>query len=153
VKVLEVVIEPGTHPGTDMVFERECSDEPDYVEPGDVRIVFSDADEDIRFKRHTVILDDLVVHTKICLRDALTGCKETMQGHPGYPQGLVLEIPAGVQNKEHIEIPGKGMPKKGAVGAYGTLHLFVDVVAGDEERAALRGHKDLVEQIFKSPEA
>jgi len=152
VKTLDVVIEPGTHPGTDRVFERECSDEPDYAEPGDVRIVFNDADEDFRFKRHTTAFDDLVVYTRICLRDALLGCKETMYGHPGYPQGLVVEIPAGIQNKGHIEIPDKGMPKRGITGAYGTLHVFIDVVASEDEKAALRNNRDAVEQIFKGVE-
>lgn len=148
-KTLEVTIEPGMLPGEVIRFPRECSDQHEYAEAGDVHIVLQEADEEIRFRRHPgQHRDDLTVTTSIRLQDALLGCTERMEGHPGYPQGLVVEIPAGIQNKEKLEIAGRGMPRRG--GGRGALHVLVEVKASEEERAALRRSAEAIRAVFTS---
>jgi DnaJ homolog subfamily A member 2 len=144
-KSLDFKIEPGMRPGEVLRFSNECSDQVEFVEAGDVHINLQEADEDIRFKRLNGG-DDLQVSTKIGLKESLLGCKERMDTHPGHPQGLVVDIPVGVQNGDVIRIEGEGMPRKS--GGRGALHVTVYVVASDAEKAGLQKGREFVEKIF-----
>ena len=146
-KVLDFKIEPGMRPGEVLRFPNECSDQVEFMEPGDVHIHLQEADEDIRFKRHGSS-DDLAVKTQVGLKDALLGCKERMDGHPAHPQGLVVDIPLGVQNGEVIRIEGEGMPRKG--GGRGALHVTVFVVASNAEKELLGKGREALEKMFSS---
>ena len=146
-KGLDVIIQPGMRPGEVIRFPKECSDQEEYEEPGDVHIVLQEADEDCRFRRVTAVADDLIVRTTISLENALLGCKEKMEGHPGHPQGLVVEIPAGVQNGENFAIEGEGLPRK--EGGRGKLVVVVEVRASDAEKGALRKNADTIRSIFR----
>jgi DnaJ family protein A protein 2 len=145
-KVLEISVSPGMRPKEMIVFPQECSDNHDFLESGDVHIILQEADEDIRFKR--VGGDDLFVGTTIGLRDALLGCKERFDGHPGHPQGLEIEIPVGVQNGDVIIVVGEGMPKKG--GGRGDIRLSVSVKATDAEKSLLKAGREKVLEVFTS---
>jgi DnaJ-class molecular chaperone len=145
-KALDFKIEPGMYPGTILKFANECSDQAEYVEPGDVHIHLHEADEAIRFKR--LGRDDLQVSTQIGLKDSLLGCEERMQTHPAHPQGLVIEIPVGVQNGEVIRLVGEGMPRRG--GGRGDLHITVAVVASAAEKALLVKGREALESVFSN---
>ena len=151
-KVLEVVIQPGMVPGDVIKFEKECSDQEDYEEPGDVHIVLQSADEEgLRFRRSPLNAHDLVVQLTASLTDSLLGSEQVVEGHPGHPEGLSIKIPVGVQNKERIEVAGEGMIRRaGPAGAgtssfeQGTLHVIVDVRATAAEKEKLMaGAEDL----------
>jgi len=142
-KVLDFKIEPGMKPGDILQFLGECSDQSEYSEPGDVHIHLQEADEAGRFKR---VGDDLRATTTVGLKDALLGCKERMDTHPAHPQGLVIEIPVGVQHGDLIRIEGEGMPRKG--GGRGALHIVVNVVASAAEKSALTRGRAAIEGIF-----
>jgi DnaJ family protein A protein 2 len=131
---LQTRITPGMRPGTVIVFPGECSDNPDFVEAGDVQIRLQEADEDIRFSRRDGG-DDLKATMRLWLRDSLLGYTESIKGHPGYPDGLAVTVPAGTQNGETIVVPDRGMPRKD--GGHGALHILVHVVASPEEKALL----------------
>jgi molecular chaperone DnaJ len=135
-KKLEVVIEPGMKPGDTIVFPKECSDQHEYGEAGDVHIVFQVADEDSGFKRSG---DDLLISVQIGLRQALLGCTEVVKGHPAHLEGLHVDIPAGVQNGETVVILEEGMPRRGAQGAKGrgSLRVLVNVQVTALEKAAI----------------
>ncbi len=144
-KILDVVCTPGMRPHERIEFVGECSDQHEYAAPGDVHIVLQEADEDIRFKRiHGT--DDLAATTTIGLKDALLGCSEKMETHPAHPQGLVVEIPVGIQHGDTIVIDGEGMPKKG--GGRGALRIGVSVRATNAERAVLNSNKDALRLMF-----
>jgi DnaJ-class molecular chaperone len=132
-------------PGTLFTFAGECSDNPDFVEAGDVQIRLQEADEEIRFSRRDGG-DDLKVSTTIGLRDALLGCTETMHGHPGYPGGLTITIPVGVQNGEVVIVADRGMPRKD--GGHGALHIHVHVVPSPEEKAILATKAVEIQALF-----
>jgi len=135
-KKLEVVIEPGMKPGDTIIFPRECSDQHEYTEPGDVHIVFQAADEDSGFMRSG---DDLLIGVQIGLRQALLGSEEVVKGHPAHLEGLYVTIPAGVQNGETVVVADEGMPRRGAQGAkgHGSLRVLVTVQVTSAEKEAL----------------
>ena len=142
-KVLDFKIEPGMTPGTVLTFANECSDQAEYIEPGDVHIHLQEADEVTRFKRSG---SDLQATTQISLKNALLGCEERMDTHPAHPQGLVIEIPAGVQNGEVIRIVGEGMPRK---GGRGDLLVTVGVVVSAAEKEMIVKGREALEKIFE----
>jgi DnaJ-class molecular chaperone len=144
-KVLHGNIQPGMRPGDSLQFPGECSDTAEYSEPGDVNIHLQDADEDIRFKRISGT-DDLKAAVTICLKDALLGREEKIHTHPAHPQGLIVEIPVGVQHGDSIFLEGKGMPRKS--GGYGRLQVMVSVIASEAEKKALVAGAEKLREIF-----
>ncbi len=148
-KTLTVEIQPGMRPGEELIFANACSDHEDFLEPGDVHIRLQQADEEGRVRRYLDRSDDLCVRTSISLRDALLGCTERVEGHPGHPQGLVVEIPAGVQNGEKILVAREGMPVRG--GGRGNFWMLVEVKCRDEEREILRAQRGALEEMFRQP--
>ncbi len=146
-KNLDVVIEPGMRPGETIIFSRECSDQHDYMEAGDVHIVLHQADEDGAFKRGGGGRDDLMTERTITLKSALVGSSERLEGHPGHPQGLVVEIPAGVQNGEVLVIPGEGMPIRQG-GGRGALHVRVRVTVTEAEKEVLKAKGEEIRSLF-----
>lgn len=132
---LTAKILPGMRPGETLVFPKECSDQPEFAEPGDVHINLQEADEAIEFRRMTNT-DDLQARVSISLKGALLGCSEKLMTHPAHPDGLVVAIPAGTQNGEVIRIPGEGMRQKS--GGRGVLHVTVSITVSAAERALLK---------------
>jgi len=144
-KTVEINIVPGMIPHEVLLFPKECSDNERYAEAGDLQIVLQEADEDIPFKR-IKFTDDLLVHTTICLRDMLLGSTRTFEGHPAHPQGLLVEIPVGVQNGDVFVVSREGMPRKG--GGRGDLRVAVAVKAIEGEVATLKTARAVLEGIF-----
>ena len=138
---VDVVIEPGMRPGEAIVFPRECSDQLEYEEAGDLHIVLVQGQEEgetfVRLGGGSS--DDLGTEVTIGLCDALTGCSVVREGHPGHPGGLRMELPAGVQNGEVVRIAGEGMPVRGPIdGRRGDLHVRVRVVMTESEKGILQ---------------
>ena len=100
-KTLHANIEPGMRPGEVLVFANECSDDPQYMEPGDVNIILQEADEQNNaWKR---IEDDLYTDLAITLKECLLGAEKQITTHPGYPGGLAVVVPVGAQHNDcHI---------------------------------------------------
>jgi len=144
-KAFDFRIEPGMRPGEVLRFPNECSDQLEYSEPGDVHIHLQEADETIRFRR-VGSTDDLQASTTIHLKDSLLGCKERFDTHPGHPQGLVIDIPVGVQHGDVITVVGEGMPRRG--GGRGNLLVTVSLVATDEEKKLLVSGREHLEKMF-----
>ena len=143
-KGIDFMIEPGMKPGDVLKFPNECSDMTEFHEPGDVHIHLQEADENGRFKRSGD--NDLRVTTQITLKDALLGCKERMDTHPAHPQGLLIEIPVGVQHGDVIRVEDEGMPRKG--GGRGVLYVVVNVVATPLEKELLTKGRAAIEGVF-----
>jgi DnaJ-class molecular chaperone len=144
-KELEVAIQPGMRPHEVIVFEKECSDQVEYVEAGDVHIILQQADEDIPFKRLNGT-DDLVVGVTVSLRDSLLGSSQKLEAHPAHPTGLTVDIPLGVQHGDVIIVKGEGMPKKG--GGRADLRVSVTLSATEAEKGILAKNRDKIIEIF-----
>jgi DnaJ family protein A protein 2 len=144
-KSVEVSIEPGMRPHEVIVFPKECSDQVEYLEAGDLHIILQQADEENRFKRVNNT-DDLSVSVTISLRGALLGTSEKVAGHPAHADGLLIEVPVGVQHGETVLVAGEGMPKKG--GGRGDLRVMITLRATEIEKGVLKANKEKLEDIF-----
>jgi DnaJ-class molecular chaperone len=141
---LIVNIEPGMRPGEILVFPKECSDDPNYIEPGDVHLVLQEADGDEGWTRKG---DDLYTEVRIGLGESLMGCKKSLKGHPGYPDGLEIDLPCGTQNGETLKFMDKGFIKKGKQG-YGILYCKVNITVSDKDKEILARNEPLLKAMF-----
>jgi DnaJ family protein A protein 2 len=145
-KILTINIEPGMSPGDSMNFPNECSDHPDFEQPGDVYIVMREADETSVFTR---IGDELSVVVSISLMESLLGCQRMLHGHPGHPKGLVVVIPPGTLRGDTITVQGEGMPRRGNAQR-GNLQLTIAMDLKQEERDALTKNVEAIKKIFSA---
>ena len=143
-KVLTVTVVPGSSLGETIVFAEACSDSQDAEKPGDLHIRLTAADEPgLDVQRDGVTIRCSFV---IGLTDVLLGCKRKVVSHPGFPDGLEIEIPAGTQRNEEVVVVGKGMPDK--KGGFGNCVAHVDVKVTDEERTYLERHAMSLRAMF-----
>jgi DnaJ family protein A protein 2 len=151
-KVLDVVITPGMLPGEVIKFPGECSDDHDYEEAGDVHIVLQEADEENRFLRggglNGIGREDILVNTTVTLEEGLLGCSQKIPGHPGSPEGLVIDIPMGIQNKQRFCVKGLGFTRvRGTAPA--DLYVYVEVRPTDTEKEVLKTRAEDFRALFK----
>jgi DnaJ family protein A protein 2 len=143
-KELTLKIEAGMKPGEVLVFAKECSDDPNYDEAGDVHFVLQEAAGDDGWTRKG---DDLETQVSVNLQESLLGCQKMLQGHPGYPEGLEITVPVGCMNGEILTVVGKGMPKKGT-SDMGVLRVRVNVTVSEKEKDALQRNKPILQAMF-----
>jgi DnaJ-class molecular chaperone len=144
-KSLTAKIIPGMRPGETLIFSKECSDQAEYSEPGDVYINLQEADEDIPFRRVSGT-DNLKATIQISLKGSLLGCTQQLLRHPAHVNGLLITVPAGTQNGEVLDIANEGMPQKS--GGRGALHVTVMVVLSAAERSLLKEKSGALEELF-----
>jgi len=145
---LTVSILPGTRPGEVYMFPEVCSDHPGFEKPGDAHIVVVEdpSDSSGRFiKRVGEQLQHLETILSLTLAESLIGCVVRVDGHPGYKDGLHLQIPAGSFQGDRYCLTGYGMPIAGQIGSYGDFFVRIEVVIKPTERKlfATKGRKAL----------
>jgi DnaJ-class molecular chaperone len=139
---LTVHIPAGTSPHHVFIFPEVCSDHAAFEKPGDVHIQLQEDQSDISFQVFRRVGDQfqhLETTVTISLSQALLGTVITLEGHPGYEEGLHIEIPAGTFSSDIYVIDGIGMPLLGEKDKYGELHVKVEVVISQEERNRMSG--------------
>lgn len=146
-KVLQLVVKKGMRPGETIVFGGEASNVDEYTEAGDVVIELEAADEEHNIVREGNHLKDMAILT---LGQSLCGVSVRIVGHPAYPEGLVLDIPVGVQNKDVLVYPGKGMPFDD--GKFGDFLLAVQVRPSSAELQVLQNNIAYFKGLFPSVE-
>jgi len=146
-KSLEIKVEPGMMSGNTVVFAGMCSDSQGYTEPGDVTVVLREADEEGDARGWVREGTKLKTSITINLTESLLGTTKILKGHPGFPNGIPVEIPAGVQNMWTGTIPTLGMPVRGTP-KFGEAYISVLVIPTAEELAALNKQAVLVKTIF-----
>ncbi len=145
-KHLDVRIEPGMKAGDAMRFDEACSESVEYDLAGDVIIILEDAGSAVGWVRRGA---DLHLEIVVGLVDSLVGCVHVLEEHPKVREGeeaVRVRVPAGVVTGDVLVVDGYGMPVKG--GGFGAMYLTVKVVAGDDERAALRGARGALLEAF-----
>lgn len=145
-KILQITIEPGMRPGEMLQFPNECSDHPDFEQPGDVHIIMREAEESVDLLR---TVDDLSTTCSITLSQALLGTQMTFHGHPAHPTGLVYTIPPGTMRGDTIVVNGEGMPRRGTTQR-GNFLVTVKVEVTAQEREALVRHSGDLKVIFQA---
>lgn len=143
-KELAVRIEPGMKPGEILIFNKECSDDPNYDEAGDVHFKLLEADGDEGWTRKG---DDLETQITISFSESLLGCSKQLKGHPGYADGLEITVPVGIYNGEVVSLPGKGMRKRNATD-YGTLRYRVNITVSEKDKETLQRNKPVLQAMF-----
>jgi len=139
-KTMEVKVEPGMMSGNTLVFPGMCSDHPSFTEAGDVTVILRESDEDnadtAKWSREG---SRLKITLTVGLSEALLGTIKVVKGHPGYPNGLPLEIPVGVQNLWSGTFQGLGMPIRGTP-RFGEAVITVLVSPTEAELQALKAN-------------
>lgn len=144
-KTLELIIQKGMNPGDVITFAGESSHVEEFTDPGDVLVELVGADEDHGWERH----GDMLKHrVRLNLGEALCGKVARIDGHPAHENGVYIEIPPGVQNRQDICIEGLGMPRTIGDG-YGDAILMLTVIASKEEREILENSKGMLQSLFK----
>jgi DnaJ-class molecular chaperone len=137
-KNLKINVEPGMMPGNTIVFSGMCSDHPSFTDAGDVTVILKEADEENPFTalwaREGSRLKTTVT---VSLTESLLGTIKMIKGHPGYPNGLPIDIAVGIQNMWVGTFPGLGMPIRGTP-RHGEAVITVLVVPTPEELQALK---------------
>ena len=144
-KILELVIKKGMKPGDIITFAGESSHIEDFMDAGDVLVELVGADEDHGWERHG---DNLKYKIRLHLGEALCGKIVRLDGHPAHENGLHIQIPSGVQNKQDILVEGLGMPRVIGDG-YGDAILMIMVLASKEEKEILENSKGMLQSLFK----
>jgi DnaJ family protein A protein 2 len=141
-KILELNIKKGMKPGDNVVFSGESSNVEEFQEAGDVIVELQAADEETSFVREGSLLKATV---SIGIGESLCGTKVIFNNHPGYPNGIVLDVPIGVQNKTTLVFNGLGMPIE---DNFGELHLMVEIKQTTEEINALKNNLHYFQGLF-----
>lgn len=145
-KQLELIIKKGMKPGDAITFHGESSHIDDFTEAGDVVVELQAADEDTCWNRDGSTLKTTRI---ICLGESLCGTKVHFTDHPGYPDGLVLDIPVGIQSKDTLVFVGLGMPIE---DRFGDLLLTVIVKPSKAELEVLNANSPYFKGLFTLPE-
>lgn len=137
-KTMDIKVEPGMMPGNTIVFSGMCSDHPQFTEAGDVTVILREAEEEnddaAQWSREGSRLKTTV---SVNLTESLLGTIKMLKGHPGYPNGLPIEIPVGVQNMWIGTFSGLGMPIRGTP-RHGDALITVLVRPTDTEIQSLK---------------
>jgi DnaJ family protein A protein 2 len=146
-KSLDIKVEAGMMPGNTVVFSGMCSDTHGFTEAGDVTVILREADENDLASRWIRENTRLKTSVTINLTEALLGTTKVLYGHPGFPKGVPIEIPVGVQNLWTGTIPGLGMPIRGTP-KFGEAYITVLIVPAPDELAALKAQSDQVKAFL-----
>lgn len=149
-KTLEIKIEPGMASGNTIIFPGMCSAHPNYTESGDVTVVLREADEEGTASTWSREGNRLKTSITVNLTEALLGTTKILRGHPGFPNGVPIEIPAGVQNMWAGTIPGLGMPIRGMpLGTkFGEAYVIILVIPTADETMMLKANAAALKHIM-----
>jgi DnaJ family protein A protein 2 len=143
-KVLDIQLEGGMKKGDSLLFNNECSDDPNFQEPGDVHIFFTEADESIDVSRDG---NNLIGMCNISFTESILGTSFIIKNHPKYPNGFEIKIPKGTMNGETIIVLNEGMPKRYSK-QFGNFLLKVDIIISESEKEILLIKEKDLRNIF-----
>jgi DnaJ-class molecular chaperone len=143
---IDLIIIKGMKAGDQIIFPGETSHDENYTDPGDVIIELIAADEDHGWERAG---DNLKHRINLSLSEALCGKIVRLEGHPMYENGLFINIPCGIQNRQDLIVEGLGMPRQNR-DQYGDIILTINVIPTKEEKSILEENIEKFRDIFKA---
>ena len=147
-KNMDIKVEPGMMPGNTIVFSGMCSDHPQFTEAGDVTVILREAEEEnpdtAQWSREGSRLKTTI---HLTLTESLLGTIKMLKGHPGYTNGLPIEIPVGVQNMWVGTFSGLGMPIRGTP-RYGDAIVTVLVQPTEIELHSLKANSIMLKTFM-----
>jgi len=135
---LSVQIAPGMRAEESFLFPEVCSDHPAFERPGDAQIMLQEDPNDPAyrtFKRVGDRFQNLETTFSLTLAESLLGTVIRIEGHPGYDEGLFVQIPPGSFQNDMYCLRGFGMPLHNSIGSYGDLYIKIQVAVSKEERS------------------
>ena len=135
---LSVQIAPGMRAEESFLFPEVCSDHPAFERPGDAQIMLQEDPNDPayrNFKRVGDRFQNLETSFSLTLAESLLGTVIRIEGHPGYDEGLFVQIPAGSFQNDTYCLRGFGMPLHNSIGSYGDLFIKIQVLITGEDRS------------------
>ena len=135
-KAIDVKLPAGTQDGETFIFAEVCSEMPEFEKAGDLQLTIK-ADMPDGWKRTGAQGQHLEQEVVLNLAEALLGTTVKLDGHPGFEEGLFLEIPAGSFTDDSYCLTGQGMPLKGSANSYGDLYIKIRVTVKMAERKGL----------------
>jgi len=138
-RTLEGVIQPGMRSGETIVFPEACSESAEWERAGDLQLVIEEEENIYGWRRMGDAGQHLQREVEINLSEALLGVRVKLDGHPGWEEGLFIDIPAGSFTGERYMIVGQGMPIKGRINQYGDMYLMIKMVPKLMEKRLLGG--------------
>ena len=150
-KTLEVRIPCGTQAGDTFTFPEACSEVPEFEKAGDLQITVMLGDTG-GWKRIGSSGQHLDYEVSLSLAESLMGCRVKLDGHPGYDDGLFLDIPAASFTGDVYCGTGLGMPVKGTANSYGDLYVRIKTAIKPSERSQLISvtTQDLLRPVFEN---
>lgn len=146
-KSLEINVEPGMMSGNTVVFQGMCSDSQGFTEAGDVTVILREADEEGDSRNWIREGTRLKTSITINMTEALLGTKKVLRGHPGFTNGVTIEIPAGIQNMWSGTMPGLGMPIRGTP-KFGEAFISVLVIPTAVELEIIRKNTSVLKSFL-----
>jgi len=147
-KILEIKVEPGMNKGDNLIFSNECSDDSNFMEPGDVHIFFQEGDESIDVIRSG---NDLTSSCNISFTNSILGTKYIVKNHPNHKDGFEILIPKGTINGDTITVENEGMPKRNTK-QFGNFLLKVNVNISETEKKILETNHEEIKKLFNVSE-
>jgi DnaJ-class molecular chaperone len=135
-KAIDVKLPAGTQDGETFAFAEVCSEMPEFEKAGDLVLTVK-AEMTDGWKRTGAQGQHLEHEVVLNLAEALLGTTVKLDGHPGFDEGLFLEIPAGSFTDDSYCLTGQGMPLKGSANSYGDLYIKIRVTVKMAERKGL----------------
>jgi DnaJ-class molecular chaperone len=133
-KRLTIKVPPGKLANETSVFPEVCSDHPGFEKPADVHIVISEDTKDPGFQMFKRSGKNLECTVTLSLPQSLLGTVVQLDHHPGYEDGLFIQIPPGSFALDRFCLVGGGMPVVGQLGVYGDLFITIAVHITEEDR-------------------
>lgn len=130
-KVLNAKIAPGMTDGEKLRFPGECSDSPDYEQPGDVilNLVRAAGESDFEWNGN-----DLAITHSVEISEALLGFNVKIKDHPSGKDISLTWAGGPLQHEMVLCAKGLGMPIKGQSGSYGDLFVTIDISVSIDEK-------------------
>ena len=149
---LQVHIPPGTRPQETFIFPEVCSDHPQFERPADAHIFLQEDPNDLSykiFKRSGDQFQHLETTVTLSLSESLLGTVISLEGHPGYDDGLFINIPPATFINDVYVLEGLGMPLLREKGKYGELRIHIEVSVSEKERKRMsETGSDLLRPVF-----
>lgn len=141
-KALNAKIEPGMSDGDKMRFKGECSDSPDYEEPGDVILnIMRTGGLEYDWQG-----SDLHITHAVSLKEAMLGFNIKLDTHPSDKPVSLTWGGGSLKHDGVLQAKGLGMPVKGRDGEFGDLFIHIDVLGKTGEWTAEQ--RELLQKVW-----
>ena len=101
------------------------------------------------FRRTGDRFQHLETKMSLSLSESLIGCVVKIDGHPGYDEGLFVQIPAGSFHNDRYCLRGFGMPLAGNIGTYGDLFVQIEISISSMDRSLFMQASPHLLPVFK----